>query len=596
MIELLKKLLEILPTKDRAKLVILFFLMLVGGFLEAVSIGIVAGFVAVVADPNILFEIEYLKKPLDFLGVSTSRDILVYGTFLLIGVFLIKNAYIAFYKYIKSRFVYNRYRSISTRLFNIYMNVPYSFHLRCNSADLVRNITTETRYLASHVMLPILEIATEAVMALGILILLFAVEPVVTLAALVLLGGTSVLFLKTTKNRVRKHGQKTLKERAGIIKVVNEGIGGFKDATIMNRQKWFVDKFKRSIHSLSKAEIVRQTTSQSVRPAMETIAVSGMLLIAIVLLRQGYSMAALVPILALFALSIQRLLPAMNKIIEQYTSLRYHAYAADPIHQDLTNLKDYAGKPAEDEEERIHLKEKIEVKNLTYVYPKSEEEVLKDISLAIPKSSAVGFVGATGSGKTTLVDLILGLLTPTKGNVYVDGKDIKNNLLAWQRNIGYIPQFIYLSDDTIKNNIAFGLTEEEIDNEKLQEAIRVAQLDDFINTLPKGVDTFIGERGIRLSGGQRQRIGIARALYNNPEVLVMDEATSSLDNITEKFVIQAIERLKKERTVIIIAHRLTTVKNCDKLYLVKDGRIAAEGSYDDLLESDEDFKSMAGDG
>jgi ATP-binding cassette, subfamily B, bacterial PglK len=596
MISLIKKLNDILSPKDKLKLAIIFLLMLIAGFTEALSIGIVAGFVAVVADPNVLFEIEYLKKPIDFLGVNTSRDILVYGTFLLIGIFLIKNSYLAFYKYIKARFIYNRYRLISTRLFSIYMNVPYSFHLRRNSADLIRNINTETRFLATFVMLPILEIATEAIMALGILILLFAVEPVVTLAALALLGGTSALFLKVTKNRIHKHGQRTLEERAGIIKVVSEGIGGFKDATIMNRQRWFVNKFKRSINSLSNAEIFRETTKQSVKPAMETIAVIGMLLVAMFLLQQGYSVAALVSILALFALSIQRLLPALNNIISQYTSLRYHAYAADPIHQDLTSLKDQVGKLAEDEEERIHLKEKIEVKDLTYVYPKSKEEVLKDISLTIPKGKAVGFAGATGSGKTTLVDLILGLLTPTKGNVCVDGKDIKNNILTWQRNSGYIPQFIYLFDDTIKNNIAFGLTEEEIDNEKLQEAIRVAQLDDFIKRLPEGVDTFIGERGIRLSGGQRQRVGIARALYNNPEVLVMDEATSALDNITERFLIQAIEKLRQDRTMIIVAHRLTTVKNCDKIYFLEEGKIIAEGRYEELLESSAQFKEMAREG
>jgi ATP-binding cassette, subfamily B, bacterial PglK len=595
MITLLKKLKSILPPKDKIKLVILFLFMLVGGFLEAVSIGLVAGFVAVVADPELLFGIERLSGPLEFFGISTSRDILIYGTFLLISIFLIKNSYIVFYKYIKSRFVYNRFKSISTQLFNIYMNVPYNFYLQRNSADLIRNVTTETRFLASNVMLPLLEILTEAVIILGIVILLFTVEPLVTLATLVLLGGASALFLKATRNRIRKYGQKTLKERAKIIKTVNEGVGGFKDATIMNRQRWFTDKFKQSINPLAKADIFRQTTNQSVRPAVETIAVAGMLLIALFLFRQGHSISALVSMLALFALSVQRLLPAMNRIIQQYTSLRYYAYAIDPIYQDLTGFKEYK-KAQKKEEKEINFKEKIELKNLNYTYPKSKEEVLKDISLTIPKSKAIGFVGATGSGKTTLVDLILGLLTPVKGNIYIDDKSIQENLSAWQKIIGYIPQFIYLSDDTIGNNIAFGLNKEEIDQEKLKEAIKVAQLDKFINTLPQGVDTFIGERGIRLSGGQRQRVGIARALYNNPEVLVMDEATSSLDNITEKFLIQAIERLKKDRTVIIIAHRLTTVKNCDKIYFLDQGRIIAQGSYNDLIESSAQFKEMAREG
>jgi ATP-binding cassette, subfamily B, bacterial PglK len=361
----------------------------------------------------------------------------------------------------------------------------------------------------------------------------------------------------------------------------------------MNRQNWFVVKFQKSMKLLSKTEIFRETISQSVRPIMESIAVIGMLFIVLFLLQQGHSIGILASILALFALAIQRLLPAINSIVGEYNKLRYHVYSVKPVYEDIINFRKYSKENKKENIEKTTLKDKIELKNISYTYPESKEEVLKNISLSIPKEKAVGFVGATGSGKTTLIDLILGLLEPTKGNILVDGKDIRNNLKAWHKNIGYIPQFIYLSDDTIANNIAFGLTEKEIDQEKLKEAIEASQLDEFVKRLPNGLDTFIGERGIRLSGGQRQRVGIARALYNNPEILVMDEATSSLDNITEKFVIQAIENLKKERTVIIIAHRLTTVKNCDKLYLIKDGRIIDEGTYEELLKNNGDFKLMA---
>lgn len=593
MLNLLKKLKEILHPKDKAKLLILLLFMVFAGLLEALSIGIVAGFVAIVADSDILFNMERIGPLLEFLGIENSRDILIYGTVLLIFIFITKNSYLIFYKYIKSRFVFNRYKSISVRLFNIYMNVPYSFHLRRNSADLIRNVTSETRMLANNVLLPILQIMAEGIIALSIVILLFAFEPAVTIMTLVILGGVSVLFLKATKNSIRKHGKKALEERTGVIKTVNEGIGGFKDATIMNRQFWFIEKFKKSISALSRAHIFTKSAKESVRPVVETIAVTGMLLIAVVLLWRGYSIASLASILALFALSIQRLLPAIHNIVEQYTSLRYNLYSVDPIYKDLVNLKKYDKKEKDKEEERISLKEKIELKNVRYTYPGSREVVLRDVSLAIPKGLAVGFVGATGSGKTTLVDLILGLLEPVKGNVYIDGKEIKENLRAWQRNIGYIPQFIYLSDDTICNNIAFGLNKEDIDKKRVEKAVKAAQLDDFIKRLPEGIDTIIGERGIRLSGGQKQRIGIARALYNDPEVLVMDEATSSLDNVTEKFVIEAIEKLKQDRTVIIIAHRLTTVKNCDKLYILKEGKIVSEGNYEELLRNNEDFKLMA---
>ncbi len=592
MSDLIKKLKDILPVKDKFKLAFLFFLMIIGGALEVLSIGIIAGFVAVVANPETLLENNIAKSILDFFNIEDSRDILLYGSVFLIFIFLFKNAYLVLYKYIKSRFIFNRYKSFSERLFSIYMNVPYSFHLQRNSADLIRNITNESRTLATNIMLPFLQIATEVIITIGIITLLLFVEPFVTLITIVLLGGVSFLFLHTTKKKMKKYGEEALQERSKIIKLVNEGVGGFKDATIMNRQIWFIEKFQKSISSLAKTHVYQQTTKQAVRPVVETIAITGMLLISLILLDRGYSIGELASVLALFALSIQRLLPAINSIIGEYTGLRYHAHALTPIHEDLTRLKEYEDKNKQVSDDKLELKKIIELRDVSFSYSDSKEKVLDNVSLEIKKGSAVGIVGPTGSGKTTLVDLILGLLVPQKGGVFVDQQNINKNTLAWQKNIGYIPQFIYLSDDTIRNNIAFGIDEEKINQERIKEVLGVAHLNEFVDKLEEGVNTHIGERGIRLSGGQRQRIGIARALYNNPEVLVMDEATSSLDNITEKFVIDAIEKLKKERTVIIIAHRLTTVKNCDTLYLLKDGKIAAKGSYEELLRDNKEFQKM----
>jgi ATP-binding cassette, subfamily B, bacterial PglK len=603
MLSLLKKLKAILPVKDKFKVLILIMFMIVAGFLEVLSIAVLAGFVAGVADPNLLLDNQYLAKLFNFLNISTDRQILVYGTISLIAIFLFKNLYLISYKYLKARFIYNRYRSISSRLFKIYMNAPYSFHLRRNSAELIRNVNSEAMAIATSVMLPLLQIATELIMALAIIILLLIVEPLVTLFALIILGGASVLFLKFTKKQMKQHGEKALAERSSIIKTINEGIGGFKEITLMNRQSWFIKKFEASILNLSRAQIYQQITRQSVHPIIETFAIAGILLIAVFLLSQGHSLASLAATLALFALSIKRLLPAINNIISEYNSLRYHSYSVEPIYQDLTSLKDYEYREKDIKEEKIKkkknndnsfLKDKIEIKNLDFSYDKSQKLILKDVSLNIFQGQAIGFVGSTGSGKTTLIDLILGLLKPSQGEILVDNKNIKDHLSSWQQNIGYIPQFIYLSDDSIKNNIALGLKEKEIDDEKIRKAIEVSQLTEFVDQLPDKENTKIGERGVRLSGGQRQRIGIARALYNNPEVLVMDEATSSLDNITEKFIIQAIEKLKKDRTIIIIAHRLTTVKNCDTLYILKQGQIIAKGSYQELAEKNQEFKGMTG--
>jgi ATP-binding cassette subfamily C protein len=591
MINELKKIKDILPHKDKWKLVLLFVFMVTGAVLEAFSISIVAGFVAVVADPKILFDIEIISGILDFLEIKESQDVIIYGAVFLILVFFFKNAYLVFYRYIKNRFIFNRYKNISSRLFNVYMNVPYSFHLRRNSAEIIRNVNEESRIFALNVMLPFLQIMTETVIIIAIITLLFIVEPAVTVGTIVILGGVSFLFLKATKNRMHRYGLRALEERGRSIKAVNEGVGGFKDATIMNRQKWFLGRFEKSIDLLARSHIFQQTTKQSVKPVIETIAITGVLLIALTLLMQGYSIGVLASILALFVLSLQRLLPAVNEIISSYNGLRYNIYALNPIHKDLTTLEKKV-KNRKNNAKKLELKKEITLKSVVFSYPKSEEEVLKKISLSIKKGSAIGLVGSTGSGKTTLVDIILGLLEPVKGEVLVDKRNIQENTQEWQKNIGYISQSIYLSDDTIRNNIAFGIDEKEIDDEKVKKALKAAQLDEFVDRLKDRVDTFIGERGVRLSGGQRQRIGIARALYNDPEVLVMDEATSSLDNITERFVIKSIEQLKKDRTIIIIAHRLTTVKNCDKLYIIKNGQITAEGSYSELLEKSEDFKEM----
>ncbi len=592
MVESLKKLMAVLGTKDKFKLVVLFLMMLVGAVLEAVSIGVVAGFVAVVANPEALLEKDYLESLFIFFSIENSRDVLVYGAVFLIIIFVFKNLYIAFYKYTKARFVYNRYKSISERLFSAYMSAPYSFHLKRNSAEIIRNISSEAKTVASEVMMPALHVATEVLVSLGILTLLFISEPVVTVVTIFLLGGISVIFLKLTRVKMQWYGKKAQEERKDMVKIVQEGVGGFKEVVVLGREGWFVKSFKRSIKNLAKAHIFKETLAKIVRPIIETIAIVGMLTITLILFFQGYDIVALASVLALFALSIRRLVPAVETVVSKYSTLRYNIYAVNPVYEDLLKLENKQKKERNDTEGKIGLKKQIKIDNVCYSYPEAKESVIKNISLVINKGEAVGFVGKTGSGKTTLIDIILGLFPPSKGDVLIDGVSVNKNTAAWQRNIGYVPQFIYLSDDTIRNNIAFGLQKENISEEKVKKAVEVAQLKDFVDELEDGLDTVIGESGVRLSGGQRQRVGIARALYNNPEVLIMDEATSSLDNVTEKFVIDAIERLKEDRTIIIIAHRLTTVKNCDKLYILEKGEVVDSGSYSELSKRNEQFKEV----
>ena len=328
------------------------------------------------------------------------------------------------------------------------------------------------------------------------------------------------------------------------------------------------------------------------------MAVVAIMLIAVVMHLQGRPIASIIPVIAMFGVAIVRLMPSIQIIAEMLTNIRYSIVSVNPIYDDLTAMKKYGEEFRTDRQRdaKTTLTHAVQIHDLHYHYPNSDEQALNGVSLEIPKGRAVAFVGPSGAGKTTIVDVLLGLLEPQKGEILVDDKNIFDSISAWQRNIGYIPQFIYLSDDSLRRNIAFGLPDSDIDEEKIHKAVELAQLNELVSRLPDGLDTVIGERGARLSGGQRQRIGIARALYNDPQVLVMDEATSALDNITEQHIIHSIETLKGEHTIIMIAHRLTTVMNCDVLYMMENGKIVDQGAYKELLERNEGFREMAREG
>ena len=380
-----------------------------------------------------------------------------------------------------------------------------------------------------------------------------------------------------------------------MIKALNQGLGGIKDARVLNREEEFIDKFRIETYESSKLKTYIKFIQQIPRPVVETTAVLGMLAVAVLLVWQERSMGAIIPILTLFAMATVRLMPSVQQLVSNYTNLRYNMVSLEPLYNDLKELQEYNAKFLEDRNsnQSLELDEQIEIRNVSYRYPQGDVQALSEVSLTIPKGKAVAFVGASGAGQTTIVDLILGLLEPEEGKILVDGHPINNSISAWQKNIGYIPQSIYLADESLRSNIAFGLPEAKVDDSKVWEAIRLAQLETMMNNLPRGLDTIVGEHGTRLSGGQRQRVGIARALYHNPKVLIMDEATSALDNITEKQITSAIESLRGERTLIMIAHRLTTVKNCDKLYFMEEGRIIQEGSYNNLVDSNIKFREMA---
>lgn len=601
----IKKILRLLHAGDKIKLFILFMMMLLAALLEVIGVGMIPVFISIVAVPATVLEIEWLSPIWEMFGIETSGDLLVYGAIFLIVVFILKNAYLLFYNYIQIRFIFLRLSSIGSNLFKLYMYAPYEFHLKRNSAELLRNITNETLHLVNGVMFNLLKIAKDLVLVTGIFAMLLWLEPVNSLIVFLLLGGGGALFLMVIRGRIRKYGQLAQNERGNMIRSVNEGLGGFKDARVLNREKWFYKRFSDNIKSFCKAQIFSDTAALANRPVTETIAISGLLFIALLLYWQGRGIESVIPVMTLFGAATLRLMPAIQEMMKAFTALKYFIFSIDPIYNDTMELKGEARKYNNRSNKnartpkllvkgtKLNFENEILFEAASYKYPRSDVEAVKNLSLSIPKGDAVGFVGPSGAGKTTLVDMLLGLLEPQHGRISVDNIDIHSDISAWKENIGYIPQFIFLADDTIRRNIAFGLPDNEIEEEKLQNAIKAAQLDELVHTLPEGIDTIIGERGTRLSGGQRQRIGIARALYNDPQVLIMDEATSALDNITERYVINAIERLKGDRTIIMIAHRLTTVEKCDYLYFIKNGQIEDSGTYKELISKNSEFKNMA---
>lgn len=591
----LRKIFYILPKGDSIKLAVILFLMLVAAVLEVAGIGMIPAFVAIVADPDRVMQVDWLQPLFGMMAITTSKDLLIWGSVALVGIFIIKSAYIIVFNYFEARYIYNRRYTISHRLMRSYMHAPYIFHLQRNTAELLRNISQEINVFTSSVITNLLKMSREAVMTLAILVFLFVMEPLITVLVITLSGLGAGTFILLNKRKMKEYGQEEQERRAEMIKALNQGLGGIKDARVLNREEEFIDKFRiealKSTHLMAYIRFIQQVP----RPVVETTAVVGMLLVSVLLVWQDRPMGTIIPILTLFAMATVRLMPSIQQLVSMYTNLRYNMVSLNPIYDDLRELEQYNSKFTKDRKNKnsLYFDKEIEIRNLSYSYPESVEQVLHRVSLTIPKGKAVAFVGSSGAGKTTLVDLVLGLLEPNGGEILLDGVNIQENLSAWQKNIGYIPQSIYLADESLRSNIAFGLPEAEIDDAKVMQAVELAQLEPMVSSLPNGLDTVVGEHGTRLSGGQRQRIGIARALYHDPKVLVMDEATSALDNITEKQITKAIESLKGERTLIIIAHRLTTVKNCDTLYFMENGKVIQEGTYPELVNSNIRFREMA---
>lgn len=592
--QIYSKLSALLTRRDKRNGVLLLIITLIGALLEVAGVGAIPAFVAVINSPEAILSNSWGRAAYDALGLESTRQMIFWAALGLIAVFAFKNAWLAFVAYARARYSGNRQAEISNKLFQAYLRAPYTFHLQRNTAELLRNATSEAQAIAGGVLLSSLSLIMETLVLLLIFTLLFVVEPLVTISTFVVLGGITVVFYRATRSRINAYAESELKSRKGAVQSVNQGLGGLKEARVLGRQEHFFDSYTVNTWRLAHASRFKSFISALPRLFLETLGIIGLLGVTALLVAQGREMAAIVPTLTLLAAAVVRLMPSFTKISSDFVALQWGDRALTAVHNDLIELRNLATLEMTASEDPLAFETALELQDLQYRYPEAADDALRGVSLTIPKNHSVAFVGPSGSGKTTIADVILGLLTPTGGQIRIDGVDVQTNLPGWQSKIGYIPQTIYLTDDSIRRNVAFGLNDEDISDEAIWTALDAAQLRELVESLPDGLDTFVGEEGVRLSGGQRQRIGIARALYHQPEVLVMDEATSALDNETERRIVEALEALQGEHTLLVIAHRLSTVRNCNTLFFLRDGQLEASGTYDELMASNETFRQMAG--
>ena len=565
----IKKIIYLIPINKKKELVFLILFLFVGIIVEMVGIGVIIPGLSMILNPGISKSYPIIQTGLKFIG-NPSQSILInlVLTFFII-IYFIKFIFFIFLTWKQNNFSNAINLSISQELFKGYLASPYSFHLNRNSSQLLRIIQNDVGAFFGMIQ-GIIIIAIELTMLIGISLVLLISEPFGTLliVSFFLIFGT--IFQRLIKGKLLKYGKNKQYYGGLIYQSLLQGFGAVKDVKLLGREEFFENEFKNNNIIFTKNNIKINILNVLPRPYLEFISVVGLSIMIFTLTKKGENLTTLVPILGVFLAASFRMIPSINRIMSSMQVIRVSKISVDTLYKEIVQIRLTNNSLPVKVFINGGFKNKISIIDVSYKYPNTDKYILSNINLEIEFGKSIGIVGPSGSGKSTLVDLILGLLTPTNGLVLVDDQDIQNNLRSWQKNIGYVPQNIFLTDDSIKKNVAFGIPENEIDNNALWSALKSSQLNDYVLSLPDGVNTFVGERGVRLSGGQRQRIGIARALYHNPNVLVFDEATSALDSKTELDFMQAVNQLKGIKTLIIIAHRISTLKNCDKIITIKE--------------------------
>lgn len=594
MLKKIRDCLSLLDCTSHKQFFLVGVLILGSAMLETISVALVFPLLKFIIDPGTAETLPFISNFLGSLAETegTGRLILIVaiGFF---GIISVKNILLIAMYYWQSRIVFENEWKVSRNLFGAYLRGPYVFTMGRNSAELIRNVNEAVRETFQGVLYGLISFATECIIVLAIGAVLIAFSPLAAICAATVLGAGLLIFNKIFLKKFEAWGAQSMMLKKALYQSIQEGLHGLKTTKVHGREQYFQDAFSRTKAKMFRLGLVTNTVNQTPRLWVETLILLTMVLIIAVVIDTRENDVDIFATLGLFATAAFRLMPSINRLSISVNNIRRGTAALESILEDTQQLSMYLdAAPVRKDTEELGTIKTIHLDRLGFIYPKSDKPVIKDISFEIKRNQSIGLVGPSGSGKTTIVDILLGLLEASSGQVLINGHDESAVRQAWHGRLGYVPQSVYVLDDTLRRNIAYGFPDADINDERVWEAIRLAQLEDFITNLPNGLDTFLGEHGVRLSGGQRQRIGIARALYHDPEVLVFDEATSALDSETELAIAKALQTLHGEKTMILIAHRLSTVRECDRLIFLEEGRVSDSGTFEELTENNATFRNL----
>jgi len=596
MFKMIRQLFSLLSPRQVKQFYILQVLVVVMAFTELLGIASIAPFMALVGDISILEKSNVFAELYQMSGLTDPMDFVFYTGLLVLVALTISTLVSMFTIWKLSLYGASVGIEIADRLYAYYMQEDWQFHASGSSAQLTKQVSTEAMRITGGIIQPLMRMNAKVVLAVLISVSILIYNPVIAIVGLLIFAIAYFLLYKLVRNKLVSNGQKISQVSTDRFRLMNEGFGGIKDVLLLNRSHDFVKRFEESGTIYARALGLNAGISQVPRYFMELIAFGSMIGLVLLLIQwhEG-NLGAVLPILAVYALAAFKLLPALQQIYASVAQIKGNIAAFEAVKEDLEQSLNHKDSVTEEIIPiRKDLKEKITLSDIKFGYPGKSRPAVNGVTMTIPVNSVVGLVGSSGSGKSTLIDLLLGLLTPQSGHLYMDDTCITaENKRAWQDTLGFVPQSIFLSEGSIAENIAFGLPAKDIDLKQVNKALELASLTELVAQLPDGVNTKVGERGVQLSGGQRQRIGIARALYHEAKVLVFDEATSALDGITEKIIMDAIHDFSGQKTIIMIAHRLKTVQKCDIIYLMEQGKIVDQGTYQELLEKNSQFKEMA---